>query len=325
MKKKDRALFKKLFDKNNIMIIIHKNPDGDTLGSGFALCHALQKLDKRACVVCSDIIKKRMLFISDGIAELKPEFEPEFIISVDTATKELIGESLQKYADKVDCSIDHHYTNTLYAKDNIINDASSSVGELLYDLMKSCNMEIDYYIAEKLYCAISFDTGCFKFSNVTSHTFYVASNLMKFKIPASVINMKLFDIASLEQLKIENAAVSSVKQYKNNCITMVTVTQKMLMDLGVQDVDIEGLTAITRRVEGTVVGITLREMSDGIIKVSLRSTDKFNVSNVAILFGGGGHVKASGCVLSGPVEEAEKRILKAVFEEWDKTYDNINR
>jgi phosphoesterase RecJ-like protein len=201
MKKKNKAIFKNIFDKDNIMIIIHKNPDGDTLGSGFALCHALERSGKRACVVCNDVIKKRMLFISDGRAELKPEFEPEFIVSVDTATKEMIGESLQKYADRVDCSIDHHYTNSLYAKENIVNDASSSVGELLYDLMKTCDMEIDYYIAEKLYSAISFDTGCFKFSNVTSHTFYVASRLLKFKIPASVITQSFLISPPFSSLK----------------------------------------------------------------------------------------------------------------------------
>lgn len=325
MKKKDKAIFTKLFEKDNIMIIIHKNPDGDTMGSGFALCHALQKRGKRVFVACSDAIKKRMLFVSDGIAELNLQFEPDYIISVDTATKELTGDSMQKYADRVDCSIDHHYTNTLYAKDNIVNDASSSVGELLYDLMKACRIEIDYYIAEKLYTALSFDTGCFRFSNATSHTHYVASKLLKYNIPASIINIKLFDIASLQQLKIENAAVSSVKQFRNNCITIVTVTQKMLKELDAQDVDIEGLTTITRRVEGTIVGITLRETAEGEIKVSLRSSDIFDVSKVAMLFGGGGHVKASGCILPGPVEEAEARILKAIFEEWDKTYDNTDR
>lgn len=309
-----------MLSHDNVMIITHRSPDGDTVGTAYALKRVFENRGKRATVVCSDEIGKRLRFISDGAYKLDEPTNIECVISVDTATVDLMGEKLKKYADRVDYCIDHHITNTNYAKCTLLNSSASSTGEYLYDLLKESNVEIDGYIAEKLYAAIAFDTGCFKYSNVTPHTHMVAAELLEYGMNFEDINRRLFDIASFEQLKIEQEVLMAVERYRDNTVTILVLTQDMLKKVGT-DIDIDGLTAITRRIEDTLIGISIREMADGIVKVSFRSMDdRVDVSKIAAKFGGGGHKRASGCSFDAPVDEVKKLILDGVFEEWEKVF-----
>ena len=122
---------------------------------------------------------------------------------------------------------------------------------------------------------------------------------------------------------METAVISGLERYKNNTVTLLTLTQAMLRDLGCETIDVDGLSAITRRIEGTLIGITMRETADGMIKVSLRSLDdRFDVSEIAAAFGGGGHKRASGCVFNEPLSDAKEKLLQKTFEVWDSCYDN---
>ncbi len=309
-----------MLSRDNVMIITHRSPDGDTVGTAYALKRVFENRGKSATVVCSDEIGKRLRFISDGAYKLDEPTDIGCVIAVDTATVDLMGEKLKKYADKVDYCIDHHITNTNYAKCTFLNSSASSTGEYLYDLLKEAKVEIDGYIAEKLYAAIAFDTGCFKYSNVTPHTHMVAAELLEYGMNFEDINRRLFDIASFEQLKIEQEVLMAVERYRDNTVTILVLTQDMLKKVGT-DIDIDGLTAITRRIEGTLIGISIREMSDGVIKVSFRSMDdRVDVSKIAAKFGGGGHKRASGCSFNAPIDEVKNRILDGVFEEWNKVF-----
>lgn len=321
MNEQDIFSFRELLTKDRVMIVVHRNPDGDALGTAFALQHVFERLNRRVCIAAHDSVSRLLRFLADGREELKPQFEPECIVSVDVATEELFGTSLAIYANRTDYNIDHHYTNTRYARCNIVCSDRSSAGEVLYELLLAAGVEIDCYIAAKLYAAISFDTGCFRFSNVGIRTHRIAGELLSFGIDAADINRRLFDIATLEQLKIENLALTGVRQYKDKHVTVLVITRDMLEQVGASDEDIHGLTDLTRRIDGTVVGVTMRETQDGMFKVSLRSSDQyFNVSRVAAVFGGGGHVRASGCILPGPVDVARDRLLEAIDAEWKLTY-----
>ncbi len=324
------SLFSELLKRDNFCIVMHKSPDGDTIGSSFALLCALKKMGKNAQIVCSDEIPPQMSFISDGLDVLDLTFEPETVVSVDIASEMLFGEKYKYLSDRVDFAIDHHFSNTFYAKNTILCDKMSSAGELMYHLFKSADISFDDYIAQKLYTAISFDSGCFRFSNTSPETHLAAAELLRYNFDASAINVKMFDCASLAQLKIESDALNSVRQYKDNKITMVTVRYSQVEKLGVNENELGGLTAITRRVAGTVVGITVREKSDGEIRISLRSQQEaplpdFDVSKVAAKFGGGGHVRAAGLSMRCSVEQAEQQVLDAVIEEWDRLYDNSGK
>jgi phosphoesterase RecJ-like protein len=319
--------FSELLGKDNICIVMHKSPDGDTIGSSFALFYALKHMEKNVELVCSDEIPEHFRFISDGQKDFDMLFEPDTVVSVDIASETLFGNKYGYLASRVDYAIDHHFSNTFYAKKTILSSSISSAGELIFELFSAANIEIDSYIAEKLYIAISFDSGCFRFSNTSPDTHRAAAELLKFGFDASSINVKLFDSTSLAQLKLESEVLNSVKQFKNNQISMVTVRYSQIERLGVNENELGGLTSITRRIAGTVVGITVREKSDGEIKISLRSQQEsplpdFDVSKVAGKFGGGGHIRAAGLSMRCSVEEAERKIIEAVLEEWERLYDN---
>lgn len=313
--KKDIAIFSELIQREDVLILTHKSPDGDTLGTAFALKRILENNGKRACVCCSDKPSPRFSFISDGKDLSAPEFSEKCVVTVDIATEGLFGDAMERYVGKVDYAIDHHITNTFYAAKSIVKPDASSAGEILWELARRSKTEIDEYIAEKLYIAISFDTGCFKFANVRPRTMIAAADLLKKNIPFEEINRRLFDLTTLEQLKIENEVVSNLERYADGKITLVYLRRSTVEKYANEDTDTDGLSSLPRRIKGTVVGLTLKETEEGYVKVSLRSYDDgIDVSRIAANFGGGGHKRASGCLIKDMTFEEAKSALVAASE-----------
>ena len=307
------AAFRELMTMDDVLILVHRNPDGDCLGTAFALKRAFENLGRRVCVAATGPVDRNLRDITDGAEELKPKFLPSAIVTVDVATAQMLGPDLACYADSVDYNIDHHYTNTEYARNNIVFGSASSAGEVLFDLFSACGVEIDDVIAEKLYAAIAFDTGCFRYSNTTAHTHWVTSELMKYSFDAPRVVRKMFDVVPLRQLKMERAALDALHVYRDGTVVLLPISRKMLEENGALDEDVSGMVSLIRRIEGCVVCATLKETKEGDVKVSLRSADDiFDVSAVAAVFGGGGHVKASGCLIKSTMEEAEARLLQAI-------------
>ncbi len=317
---KRREIFRELLSKDNVMILTHKSPDGDTLGTAFALCRVYALQGKKAAVVCSDRIPVSYRFLTEGKIMLEADFSPDCIVSVDVADAKLLGDSFSGYADRIDYGIDHHPSNTGYAKKTIVDSAASSAGELLFDLLKEAEIPFDRQTAVCLYTAVTSDTGCFKFANVTPHTHQVAAELLQYGFEAEPINRRLFDISSLEQLKIEADVISRIESYRNPAVTVATLPFSLLENAG-EDLEFGALSSIPRRIEGTVIGISMREYEKDAVKVSLRSMDdRIDVSAIAAVFGGGGHKRASGCVFLCPLEEAKKRLLDEVFRHYDRVF-----
>ncbi len=307
------AAFRELMTMDDVLILVHRNPDGDCLGTAFALKRAFENLGRRVCVAATGTVDRNLREITDGAEELKPMFLPSAIVSVDVATQQMLGPDLACYADTVDYNIDHHYTNTEYARNNIVFGSASSAGEVLFDLFRACDVEIDDVMAEKLYAAIAFDTGCFRYSNTTAHTHEVTAELLKRSFDAPAVVRTMFDIVPLRQLKMERVAMDSLHLYHDGKVILLPITRTMLEENGAKDEDVSGMVALIRRIEGAVVCATLKETKEGDVKVSLRSADDvFDVSAVAAVFGGGGHVKASGCLIKSTMEDAEARLLAAI-------------
>lgn len=305
--------FRELMEMDDVLILVHRNPDGDCLGTAFALKRAFENLGRRVCVAGHGTVDRNLRHITDGEETLNPQFVPSAIVTVDVATQQMLGADLMGYADYVDYNIDHHFTNTEYARNNIVNGSASSAGEVLFDLFTACNVPIDDVMAEKLYAAIAFDTGCFRYSNTTAHTHAVTAKLLEYSFDAPAVVRKMFDIVPLRQLKMERAALDSLHIYCGGSVVLLPITRAMLEENGALDEDVAGMVSLVRRIEGAVVCATLKETTEGDIKVSLRSADDiFDVSAVAADFGGGGHVKASGCLIKDSMERAESRLLSSI-------------
>lgn len=303
------AAAKLLLEKDNILILTHRFPDGDTLGSGYALCMALQQLGKKACVECSDIIPNKYSFFTEKVRD--DSFEEEFVVSVDIADTKLLGDKLSHYADKVDLCIDHHGSNTQYAKDFYVEAKAASATQIIAKLLGYMNVEITKDIANAVFTGLSTDTGCFRYTNATSETFRTAADMIDCGAESGMINRVMFDTKSRARLEIERRVLDTIEFFADGRCAVVYSTVDMIKAANASNSDMEGIAAMTRQIEGVAAGITLREQPGEKFKVSVRTIDGLDASSICAEFGGGGHKAAAGCVINGSLAEVKSRIVEA--------------
>lgn len=292
-------------------ILIHQFPDGDTIGSGYALCRALRLMGKKACVRCSDKIPEKYGYITNGCPPEEP-FDPEFVVSVDIAAPSLLGDKLSGFADKLQLCIDHHQSNSMKADCRIVRVEAAATCEIIYDLLSLLPMEPDVLIADAVYTGISTDTGCFKYSNVTARTHAIASEMIALGAHNYAINRDMFEVKTRARLELERSVLDTIEFFFGGRCAVMTIPQETILETGATDGDLEGLTPIPRQIEGVEVGVTLRERRDGAYKVSLRTSEAFDAAKVCAAFGGGGHARAAGCTLEMPWERAKEAVLHVI-------------
>ncbi len=302
-----------LSNNDNILIICHKNPDGDTLGSAAALYWALKALRKNAAIICHDDIPPRYDYMQIEVFE--NQFEPQFVVAIDLASVQLFGENTVDWSTKCDLSIDHHPTNTGFAKQTFLNETAAATAEMMYRLLIDMNIAITPVIANCLYTGIATDTGCFKFTNTTGTTHKIAAELIELGADFINLNSILFESKSPRRLKIESLALHSLEYYYSGRCAVIIVTRENVEETGVDNTDLEGLTGIPRAIEGVEVGITMRQQPTGSYKVSIRTSKHVNACNIATRLGGGGHRQAAGCEIIGSVEFAKTAILAEIAKE----------
>jgi phosphoesterase RecJ-like protein len=306
-----------LLQQQDITILCHQSPDGDTLGSGSALCRALRRLGKHAQVLCCDPVGSRFSFLFAGMEEQK--FEPKTIVSLDVADEQLLGELQPVYGGKIQLCIDHHPSNTHYAQRYHVEPKAAATCEILCSFLPLLGVPLDEPIAEDLYTGIITDTGCFQFINTTPHTLRMAASLMELGVPSHKINRAMFATKSRQRLELEKQALNHIEYYRNGRIAVIPLTYAMVQQTGASDDDTDGIANIPRSIEGVQVGITVKEKSDGKIKVSLRAQPPVNASVICSRFGGGGHPGAAGCAMIGcNMEEAMKKIVAATADYLEK-------
>lgn len=295
---------------DRIWILTHQFPDGDTLGSGFALCRALRHMGKQAQVLCGDPIPEKYDYLMADLPQ--QEFEPAFICAVDVADAALLGESLLPLADRVELCIDHHASHREYEQNLLLDSSCGANAMIVLQVIDALEVPVDAPMADCLYTGIATDTGCFKYSNVTPLTHRMAARLMECGAHADPINRAMFDIKSRERLAMERLALGSMRYYCNDKVAAMVITEDMIRESGVTEGDMEGLSPLPRQIEGVWVGLTLRQKADGNYKVSVRTGNHADAAQICGLLGGGGHARAAGCTLTGSPETVIETLLDAV-------------
>ena len=297
---------------DDIVILSHRNPDGDTLGSAFALHYILNQLGKRSRVECHDGFPKQYSYL---LLDYKSEdFEPKAVVAVDIADEQLFGENLEKYRGKVDLCIDHHGSNKHYAKNWLVRDTAAACCEVIEDICYGFEeVELTKIIADCIYTGVSTDTGCFRYSNTTGHTHAVAGRMFKAGCDFVMINRAMFEVKSFSRIAIEREVLNTLELYFDNRCAVVCITKDMLIRTGAEESELEGVAAMPREVEGVLVGITLRQRDNG-YKISVRSGEEVDASVLCGKLGGGGHRCAAGCFIEGDLDTAKKTILELVSE-----------
>ena len=309
------------------LIIFHRNPDADAVGSAFALSNVLEQLGSPTRCVCQDEVPDNLQFLMNGTQEsvlvdaVLADFEPVRIISVDTASRAQMGTLADLFGESVDVMIDHHEQDDPYGAQCYIRPNAAATGEILFDLIKRLAEEeritVDEAMCIDLYAAISGDTGCFRYSNVTPKTHVRAAELVASGIDCADINRRLFENKSLERLRAQSAAISNMELFADGKIAVVTFPYALKIALGLSDADLDALVDIPRSLSGVEVALCIRQpLPEGKFRVSCRSNGAYDVAALCRKFDGGGHARAAGCTLTAlDIGDAMHRILSAIHFE----------
>jgi len=307
------------------LVICHTRPDGDAIGSAFALKAILSKLGSETYCICSDEVPSRLKFLTASIqssalsSAIPEDFIPERIITVDTASVSQMGKLADLFSDSVDIMIDHHKSGTPYA-DYYIDPNAAATGEIIYKLadalLSAKGLTIPSDVCKCLYAAISSDTGCFKYSNVTPSTHMTAASLVKSGIDAAEINRLLFDSKSPARLHAERVGLENLKLCFDGRVAIVALDCGDIERNKVNHEEFDAFIDVARCVEGVEVAMSVRRPSpDESFRVSMRSAGSVDVSAICSIFGGGGHVKATGCSIDAPsIKDAVEKVLREVVK-----------
>ena len=319
-----------LIEKRNTLILFHVRPDADAIGASFALKLVLESMGMNVICACENEIPSRLAFLTEKhqksakFENIDPSFEFERVITLDTASPAQLGNLQKLFENRVDLMIDHHENGIKYA-DNYIRSDYAATGEIIYEIAQRLVemgelKEIPYDAYNLIYAALSSDTGCFKYSNVSPHTHLCAAQLIAAGVDAAEINHRLFDCKSEKMLAAESAGFQNMKFYNNRKIAAVLFPFELKQKLELEDEHLETLVDVARAVDGVKIAISVRQSTSyRSFRISLRSSCSFDVSSVARHFGGGGHVKAAACTIEADsIEFATRLVVDEISRRWGK-------
>jgi phosphoesterase RecJ-like protein len=315
-----------LRNNNYFTLLCHAGPDGDTLGSGYALCGVLHLIGKHARVLCSDTIPPRFRFLLDAVKPALTEFDdvesPETIITVDIADTVLLGSLKDKYTE-FDLCIDHHISNKCYAKQTLLDDKAAACAELVWRLIKELIPEkklrtssrVDK-IAAAIYTGVSTDTGCFRYPNTTINSHLIAAELMTYGFDIAPINYYMFEMKTKARIALEQLAFADMEYHFGGRCAIAVLTQEMLEGIDTEDTD--NVSLLPKQIEGVEIGAVVKSKcnvdSNGleIWKISVRTSGNVSAQEICSELGGGGHMRAAGCTLSASLADVKALLLKAI-------------
>lgn len=303
---------KALLEQDNILLLTHKNPDGDCLGSAAALCSALRRQGKTAFLYPNPQVTKKFIpFVESYFAPA--DFEADYVVAVDVAAERMFALGFE---GKVDMYIDHHPGDERKADFKLIHPEMAACAQVVMKVIKSMGSGIEANEAELLYIALSTDCGCFRYSNTDSAALDAASELVRRGADAYKIAEIFFNKLSPARMKLEGLIYDSMGFYREGKLCIALVTKDMMARAGASDDDCDDIAAIANRAEGSLMSVTVREQSDGSSKVSVRSKPGVSSREVCAVFGGGGHEQASGCCIDAKPERAREMLLAVIDEVW---------
>ncbi len=304
-----------LNDIKTLAITGHVHPDGDCVGSTLALYNYVKNNYPQINVSLFLEEPSDKLSFLKGFDEIISDYPVrdgfDLMIVLDSASFDRIGKADKyfKKSKKTIC-IDHHVSNNGFADENIIVSDSSSASEVIYDLLDSEKINKD--IAICIYTGIVYDTGVFKYPSTSSKTMDIVSKLLKFDIPTDFIIDNSFYLKTYNENRIMGYALLNSKLAFDGKVIYSSLSKKDMQDFEVTNNEIDGIVPQLRLTDGVEVAVFSYETASGDIKFSLRSIDSFDVNKVASAFGGGGHVRASGCTLKGTLEDTMPRVLEEI-------------
>jgi len=250
---------------------------------------------------------------------IKPPGTPEdfdVIVALDTAIQNRLGNTMESIGSaKVWINIDHHPSNPRYGELVYIDPTAPATGQILFELLKAEKFPIDRDIAENLFVAISTDTGSFQYSNTTTRTFEIAAELVGAGVDVGKVSQQLYESYPRRRIELLRELLRTMRFEGEGKVASISLSMETAQRLGVLPEDNEGLIDHIRAIQGVIVAVFFEELTDGKVRVSMRSKDEaIDVCAICAKFGGGGHTLAAGARVRGTLNEVEQRVLEAICE-----------
>lgn len=301
---------------NTIAILTHENPDGDAIGSSLAVYNALKDMGKNPDVIIPEYPKIfKFLPGTENILDKPKEEEYDLTIALDCADSKRLSSLIKVFESaRSTISIDHHSMNPMFADINYVDPVAPATCQILVVVLQYLQTKITKEIGTCLLTGIITDTGGFKYSGVSEETFEFVGWLLSSGVNVSEIYKKVLQIKTKANFELTRIAMNRLEFLEDSKVTFTYITLEEQARFGNEEGSHEGIVEVIRDIEGVEVAIFLREQEDG-FKVSLRSNEYVNVSDVCFLFGGGGHTKAAGCKLQGTPEQIKLKLLNVIKKE----------
>ena len=313
-----KEIIKQIERAKKILILPHLNPDGDATSSVIALAETVKiNFEDKEVTIAADLRQNNNAAFLSGFENIKlfdkiegDDFD--LVIAVDVAAKDRLGDGSVFFEKCVEtANIDHHKTNNNFAKENYVKPELCSAGAVLCELIEETGLKINKDIAEALYTSILSDTGGFKYSNTTAYTLQKASELLRYGVNPAEVYAKLFESSTKEQALFSAKIISEAEFAFNNKVAYGIITLDDMKKMNVPNGNTETVVETLKKIKTVEVAFTVKETENGFTKVSFRSKN-VDVSKIAEIFGGGGHEKASGCIIKKPYLTACNKILECL-------------
>lgn len=300
--------------QDHFLILSHTRPDGDTVGSAAALCLGLRSLGKTAHVLENREVSPRYRWLHNGLT-VRRAAEGDCIVSVDVASPELLPEEFQPLLGRIRLRIDHHGSATSFTDLELVDPASASCAEVVYDVLTLLGCSLSREMAEAVYVGVSTDTGCFRYANTTAHTFTTAAACAQAGAGIYELNMKLFETNTLARLKMQGWMVDNIRLLREGTMCLCAIPRQVEKAMGVTGDDMDNISSFPRTVAGVCLAATLRETEKGDVKLSVRAIPGYDATRITVPFGGGGHKGAAGATLHMPLAQAAQAVERIMLEQ----------
>ena len=301
-----------LSQNDNYVILTHRRPDGDTLGSSALLCRGLRKLGKTAHILRNPEITEKYAHLHEGLTTEQVS-DGDILIAVDVASSNMLPEAFSAYADQITLRIDHHATASSFSEMELVEPEAAACGELVADvLMLMSTGHFDKPMANALYTAISTDTGCFRYANTTAKTLEKAAYCAYISDDLFAINQALFETRSLGRLRLEGWLIENMIFLQEGKIAICALPKAKEHELHLTEDDLENISGFPRSIEGVKIAATIREDGENRVKISVRAVPGYDAAAICQNFGGGGHKGAAGASMTCSMDEAVEAIKKVL-------------
>lgn len=313
-----------ILESKKIGITYHVSPDGDAVGSVLALFNALKSLNKDCYIISKDTLSENLKFLkgSDEITGeiIEPVDETDIVVVLDCGNLERVSANLKEFTGTI-VNIDHHLSNDKYGDINYIDSNAAATAEIVFELLNLMGISFEKEdrvikdIGTCMYTSIVTDTGAYRHSNVTERTHKISAVLKKIGVDNTFIYQSLFDNKDFSRIKLIGKALSSMQLILNGKVALLEIDKNFTADLGIDVGDTSDIISYGLQIKGVEVTLLLKEVEDG-VKASLRAKSYVDVRKIAEVFGGGGHIRASGIKIKNmSMEEAKYEILNEIQKE----------